>query len=64
MRFGGVFSKSGTGAGVAHWEGGELVVAMAYDTPIPGFNTYNTNSLRLWRSRPGNEFDLQKFNEG
>jgi glycogen phosphorylase len=35
---------------------------MAYDTPIPGFNTYNTNNLRLWRSRPNNTFDFSKFN--
>lgn len=36
---------------------------MAYDTPIPGFNTYNTNNLRLWRSRTANTFDFNKFNE-
>ena len=35
---------------------------MAYDSPIPGFNTYNTNNLRLWRSRPRNTFDFDKFN--
>ena len=35
---------------------------MAYDTPIPGFNTYNTNNLRLWRSRTNNTFDFSKFN--
>ena len=35
---------------------------MAYDTPIPGFNTYNTNNLRLWRSRTSNTFDFDKFN--
>jgi starch phosphorylase len=63
VRFFGTFTKSGSGAGVAKWDGGETVIAMAYDTPIPGFNTYNTNRLRLWRSRPSNEFNLQKFNE-
>lgn len=35
---------------------------MAYDTPIPGFNTYNTNNLRLWRSRPQKDFDFDAFN--
>ena len=35
---------------------------MAYDTPIPGYNTYNTNNLRLWRARPTNTFDFNKFN--
>lgn len=64
VRFGGSFTKSGMSSGIGKWEGGELVMAIAYDTPVPGFNTYNTNRLRLWRSRPGNEFDLQKFNDG
>ena len=36
---------------------------MAYDTPIPGFNTYNTNNLRLWRSRPLAAFDFDAFNQ-
>lgn len=48
----------------AMWEGGETVIAMAYDTPIPGFNTFNTNNLRLWRSKPFNEFDFKSFNSG
>lgn len=30
------------------WEGGEVVQAVAYDTPIPGFGTLNTNTMRLW----------------
>lgn len=58
VRFFGGFTKSGGNPGVAKWDGGEQVIAMAYDTPIPGFNTYNTNRLRLWRSRPSNEFNL------
>ena len=36
---------------------------MAYDTPIPGFNTYNTNNLRLWRSKPLKNFDFDAFNQ-
>ena len=31
---------------------------------MPGYNTYNTNNLRLWRSRPCNEFDFGSFNSG
>lgn len=38
-------------------------MALAYDTPIPGFNTYNTNNLRLWRSRPMSTFDFSSFND-
>jgi hypothetical protein len=30
--------------------------------PVPGFNTFNTNCLRLWRSRPTSLFDFNSFN--
>lgn len=46
------------------WTGGEIVKARAYDTPIPGYNTFNTNNLRLWKSIPANEFDFNSFNAG
>ncbi|KAI5463188.1 family 35 glycosyltransferase [Mariannaea sp. PMI_226] len=47
------------------WEGGEIVQAVAYDVPIPGYNTPTTNNLRLWSSKAsGGEFDFQKFNSG
>ena len=46
------------------WEGGEVVMAQAYDTPIPGYGTYNTNNMRLWASKPSHEFDLASFNAG
>jgi len=65
VRFGGYVTKpTGNSANPATWDGGETVKAIAYDTPVPGFNTYNTNRLRLWRSKPSNEFDFQKFNDG
>jgi len=44
--------------------GSETVFAVAYDVPIPGYDTLNTNSLRLWSSMPDNDIDLSKFNEG
>ena len=46
------------------WEGGEIVQAVAYDVPIPGFRTKNTINIRLWRSVPQRKFDLASFNEG
>ncbi|RKF53854.1 Glycogen phosphorylase [Golovinomyces cichoracearum] len=47
------------------WEGGEVVKAVAYDVPIPGYNTKSTNNLRLWSSKAASgEFDFQKFNSG
>jgi glycogen phosphorylase len=53
------------GKQVAVWEGGEVVKAVAYDVPIPGFDTPSTNNLRLWSSKAASgEFDFQKFNSG
>jgi starch phosphorylase len=34
------------------WKNDETMQAVGYDIPITGFNTFNTNNLRLWRSRP------------
>lgn len=57
--------KDQNGKTLAHWEGGEMVTAVAYDVPIPGFNTLSTNNLRLWSSKASSgEFDFQKFNSG
>ena len=50
---------------MAVWEGGEIVKAVAYDVPIPGFDTKTANNLRLWSSKAASgEFDFQKFNSG
>lgn len=47
------------------WEDGEIVQAVAYDVPIPGYGTRTTNNLRLWSSKASSgEFDFQKFNAG
>ena len=48
--------------GRALWQGGQEVLAMAYDVMIPGYATKNTNNLRLWESKPKRGFDLQSFN--
>ncbi|RYP15688.1 hypothetical protein DL767_010299 [Monosporascus sp. MG133] len=58
-------SQDENGKTVAHWEGGEIVTATAFDMPIPGFETPSTNNLRLWSSKASSgEFDFQKFNSG
>jgi glycogen phosphorylase len=46
------------------WDGGEIVQACAHDNPIPGYDTYNTINLRLWKAMPSREFDLASFNSG
>jgi len=46
------------------WVDTDEVMAMAYDTPIPGFNCNTVNNLRLWSAKSSRDFDLQYFNEG
>lgn len=39
--------------------------ALAYDVPIPGFQTKNTISLRLWEAKAcAEDFNLFLFNDG
>ncbi len=47
-----------------HWVDGETVMAMAYDVPIPGYNTETVNNLRLWAAKATREFNLESFNAG
>lgn len=46
------------------WIPGEMVEAVAYDNPIPGYDTSNTINLRLWAAKPSGGFDLEAFNTG
>ncbi|KAL2508316.1 Alpha-glucan phosphorylase 2 [Forsythia ovata] len=51
--------------GSRKWVGGEVIQAVAYDVPIPGYKTKNTNSLRLWDAKAtAEDFDLFQFNDG
>jgi starch phosphorylase len=47
---------------VSVWENATVIKARPFDTPIPGYATWNTNALRLWKSLPLNEFDFNAFN--
>ncbi len=46
------------------WENTWKVKAQAYDNPIPGYDTFNTINLRLWKSIPHEELNFKKFDEG
>lgn len=51
--------------GSRKWVGGEVMQALAYDVPIPGYKTKNTISLRLWEAKASAEdFNLFHFNDG
>ncbi len=47
-----------------HWVDTDQVMAMAFDTPTPGYHTDTVNNLRLWSAKATCDFDLQRFNEG
>ncbi len=40
------------------------VLAVPFDTPIPGYQNDTVNVLRLWSAAATDEFDLQEFNSG
>ena len=51
--------------GKKQWIGGEDIVAVAYDVPIPGYKTKTTINLRLWSTKaPAADFDLSSYNSG
>jgi glycogen phosphorylase len=46
------------------WVNTKDVMAMAYDTPIPGYRNNTVNTLRLWSAKSTREFNLELFNYG
>jgi starch phosphorylase len=63
VRFGGHVQKR-DGGSAADWVDTHDVLAVAYDTIIPGYGTQATNTLRLWSARATEEIDLSAFNRG
>ena len=61
INFGGAVAKQ---KGRVVWTPGETVLAMGYDTPVPGWGGRWANTLRLWSAKPEHEFDLEPFNRG
>lgn len=46
------------------WVDTQDVLAMAYDTPIPGYRNHTVNTLRLWAAKATEAFDLADFIRG
>ena len=46
------------------WKNTDKVLAVAYDTPIPGYDNGIVNNLRLWKAESDTALDLQSFNQG
>ncbi|BBP45081.1 alpha-1,4 glucan phosphorylase [Thiosulfatimonas sediminis] len=49
---------------IVHWEHAEVVLAVPYDVPIPGFKNATVNTLRLWSAMAKEGFNLSEFNAG
>uniref|UniRef100_F6RV29 Alpha-1,4 glucan phosphorylase n=5 Tax=Cercopithecinae TaxID=9528 RepID=F6RV29_MACMU len=46
------------------WLDTQVVLAMPYDTPVPGYKNNTVNTMRLWSAKAPNDFKLQDFNVG
>lgn len=40
------------------WVDAEVVMAMPYDTPVPGYKNETVNTLRLWSAKATKSFEL------
>ncbi|MCG8427802.1 MAG: glycogen/starch/alpha-glucan phosphorylase, partial [Chromatiales bacterium] len=49
---------------IVHWVDTNDVLAIPYDTPIPGYQNGTVNTLRLWQAAATDEFNLDEFNAG
>ncbi|PIP43085.1 MAG: glycogen phosphorylase [Deltaproteobacteria bacterium CG23_combo_of_CG06-09_8_20_14_all_60_8] len=48
----------------AEWVDTEIVMAMACDMLVPGYQNDNVINMRLWTARASRELDLSSFNRG
>ncbi|XP_066252941.1 glycogen phosphorylase [Euwallacea similis] len=50
--------------GKKKWVNTQVVFALPYDNPIPGFKNNVVNTLRLWSAKSPVDFNLKFFNDG
>ena len=53
-----------TPEGGRKWVNTQVVLALPYDNPIPGYGNNVVNTLRLWSAKSPQSFNLQVFNTG
>ncbi|HRH80569.1 MAG TPA: glycogen/starch/alpha-glucan phosphorylase [Thiobacillaceae bacterium] len=56
--------RDATGRVNVRWVDTHDVLAVPFDTPIPGYRNDTVNVLRLWSAAATDEFDLGEFNAG
>ena len=66
IQFGGhtEFYQDASGRAAVRWVNTRDVLAVPYDTPVPGYRNDTINTLRLWKATATDEFDLDEFNAG
>nr|ADN14300.1 glycogen/starch/alpha-glucan phosphorylase [Gloeothece verrucosa PCC 7822] len=47
-----------------HWVPERTILAVPYDTPVPGYKTNTVNPLRLWKAEASETFNFEAFNAG
>ncbi len=63
--YGRVVQKTGGSGKIrSEWIDFQEVMAMACDTPVPGYMNDTVNTLRLWQAKSPRGFDLSYFNHG
>jgi len=56
--------RDDNGRALVRWVDTHDVLAVPYDTPVPGYRNDTINTLRLWKAAATDEFDLGEFNAG
>ncbi|MBW6452220.1 MAG: glycogen/starch/alpha-glucan phosphorylase [Methyloprofundus sp.] len=66
IKFGGRVEESTNEKGIKRrsWIDTTDILAVPYDTPIPGYQNGTVNTLRLWKATATEEFNLEEFNAG
>jgi starch phosphorylase len=50
--------------GRTRWVNTQTVLAMPYDSPVPGYLNNTVNTMRLWSAKAPTSFNLRFFNDG
>jgi len=58
------YGRTVTENGVKKWVDTQVVYAMPYDSPVPGFGNNTVNTMRLWSAKAPTSFNLRFFNDG
>jgi starch phosphorylase len=58
------YGRTITENGVKKWVDTQVVYAMPYDSPVPGYGNNTVNTMRLWSAKAPTSFNLRFFNDG